>query len=141
MPERRHWLLKTEPEEYPWAALVEKGSGRWDGVRNPRARNSLKAMRKDDLAFFYHTGKEKRIVGIARVETEAYPDPTDETGHFVAVDVVPVRRFVRPVTLAEVKALPEFAEMTLVRAARLSVQSVTPEQWDRICALGGTEPG
>ena len=136
----RHWLLKTEPESYSWESLLAQGTGRWDGVRNPRARNSLKAMRKGDLAFFYHTGKEKRIVGIATVVGEAYPDPTDDTGRFVAVDITAVRPFVRPVTLAEVKASPEFAEMTLVRAARLSVQSVTPEQWTRICAMGQTEP-
>ena len=137
---RSYWLLKTEPESYGWAEQLRLGRGRWDGVRNPRARNILKSMKSGDYAFFYHTGDEKRIVGIVEVVEEAYPDPTDETGHFVAVDVVAVRPFVRPVTLKEVKAAPEFAEMTLVRAARLSVQHVAPEAWRRICEMGQTDP-
>lgn len=129
-----HWLLKTEPETYGWDTLLAEGTGRWDGVRNPRARAYLSRMQPGDTAFFYHTGKEKAVIGIVEVVSAPYPDPTDPEGHFVSVDVRPVRALTRPVTLAEVKALPALAEMTLVRAARLSVQRVEPEQWDLLLA-------
>ncbi len=134
----QRWLLKTEPETYSWDTLVAEGRGRWDGVRNPRARAYLGKMQPGDLAFIYHTGHEKAVVGIAAVASPAYPDPTDRTGHFLAVDVTAVERLARPVTLAEVKAVPELAEMTLVRAARLSVQRVRDEEWARLCALAAT---
>ncbi len=134
------WLLKTEPETYGWSTLVAAGRGTWDGVRNPRARAYLGRMQPGDEAFFYHTGKSKAVVGVVRVVSQPFPDPTDADGHFLAVEVEPVRELARPVTLAEVKASPLFADMTLVTAARLSVQKVSQMHWDAIVALS-EQPG
>lgn len=135
-----YWLLKTEAEEFSWADLVKKKVAGWDGVRNTRAAAYLKRMETGDLGFFYHTGKEKQIVGILRVVKTAYPDKSDPTGKFVMVDVAPVKPMVTPVTLKAVKADPRFADMQLVRIARLSVQKIEPEQWAAICAMGGVTP-
>ncbi|RMG69042.1 MAG: EVE domain-containing protein [Calditrichaeota bacterium] len=147
-----YWLLKSEPETYAWEDL-KREPGRqtlWDGVRNYLARNRLKAMQVGDLAFFYHSGRQKAIMGIVRVVREAYPDPTQfdpaspyrdpksspENPRWVAVDVAWVRDFVPPITLDELKARPELADLELLqRGNRFSVQEVTPEQWRRICAL------
>ena len=134
-----YWLLKTEPESFGWAdqvARCEKGEP-WTGVRNFAAARHLRAMRRGDEAFFYHTGEEKRIVGTVAVIREAYRDPTDESGKFVCVDVKALAPLPRPVTLAEVKADPRFADMLLVRQARLSVQPVTDAEWAAIIAMGG----
>ncbi len=133
----QYWLLKTEAETYSWDDQVKKGIGGWDGVRNARAAAYLKRMEVGDLAFFYHTGKEKRIVGVVRVVTPAYPDKSDATGKFVMVDVETVAPFKTPVTLKEIKADPQFADMQLARIARLSVQKVEPEQWSTIRNMGG----
>jgi predicted RNA-binding protein with PUA-like domain len=134
-----YWLLKTEPEEFSWDDQVARGAKGepWTGVRNFRARSNLKKMKKAERAFFYHTGKEKRIVGVVEVIKEAYPDPTDADGVFVAVTVKSVKALPQPVTLAAVKADPRFNDMALVKYARLSVQAVTDQEWKLICAMGG----
>ena len=134
-----HWLLKTEPEEFSWDDQVARGAKGepWSGVRNFMARGNLKAMRQGERAFFYHTGKEKRIVGVLEVIKEAYPDPTDEKGIFKAVDVRAIEPLPRPVTLAEVKAEPRLKDMVLARQPRLSVQPVTDREWDIVCRMGG----
>src|SRR5205085_8132860 len=121
-----YWLLKTEPEEFSWNDQVARGAKGepWTGVRNFRARSNLKSMKKGERAFFYHTGKEKQVVGIVEVIREAYPDPTDASGVFKAVDVQSVKPLPRPVTLATIKADPRLKEMALVKYSRLSVQPV-----------------
>ena len=133
------WLLKTEPEEFSWDDQVARGAKgeSWTGVRNFRARSNLKKMKNGERAFFYHTGKEKQVVGIVEVIREAYPDPTDADGVFVAVTVKSVKPVPKPVTLAEVKADARFKDMALVKYARLSVQPVTDQEWKLICAMGG----
>jgi predicted RNA-binding protein with PUA-like domain len=137
-----YWLLKTEPEEFSWDHQVKKGAKgeSWTGVRNFTARGYLEDMKKGEKAFFYHTGKEKQIVGIVEVIRESYPDPTDPPGIFVSVDVKAVAPLKTPVTLAEIKADKSFKDMALVKYARLSVQPVTSEQWKTICKLGGVKP-
>ena len=137
-----YWLLKTEPETFSWDDQVKRGGNGepWTGVRNYRAREHLKAMRAGDQAFFYHTGDEKQIVGIVEVIRESYPDPTDDTAVFRAVDVRAVRPLLKPVSLATVKADPRLKETVLAKQPRLSVQPMTPEQWRIICTLGGIEP-
>ena len=134
-----YWLLKTEPEEYSWNDQVKHGARgeAWTGVRNFTARGNLKEMKKGDLAFFYHTGDEKQIVGIVEVVREAYKDPTDAKGVFVVVDVKAVEPVPKPVTLAAIKAEPKLKDMALVKYARLSVQPVTPEQWKLVSKMAG----
>jgi predicted RNA-binding protein with PUA-like domain len=134
-----YWLVKTEPEEFSWETQVERGAKGepWSGVRNFTARRHMKEMKKGDLAFFYHTGEEKQVVGIVEVIREAYPDSTDPKGVFVAVDVKAVKPFPKPVTLAAVKAEPRLKDMALTKYARLSVQPVTAEEWRIVCAMGG----
>jgi predicted RNA-binding protein with PUA-like domain len=134
-----YWLLKTEPDSYSWDDLVKKGAkgDSWTGVRNFRAREHLRAMKKGDLAFFYHTGDEKQVVGIAEVIREAYPDPTDKEGVFTAVDIKAVKPLKRPVTLAAVKADRRLKDMVLAKQPRLSVQPVTAEEWKIVSKLEG----
>ena len=134
-----YWLLKTEPESFSWDDQLKKGGKgeAWTGVRNFRARDHLKAMKKGDLAFFYHTGDEKQVVGIVEVTREAYPDPTDDAQVFKAVEVKAVKPLQKPVTLATVKADKRLNEMVLAKQPRLSVQPVTAEEWKIVCALGG----
>jgi len=134
-----YWLLKTEPDSYSWDDQVKKGAkgDAWTGVRNFRARTHLTAMKKGDLAFFYHTGDEKQVVGIVEVIREAYPDPTDKDGVFKAVDIKAVKPLKAPVTLAAVKADKRLKDMVLARQPRLSVQPVTAEEWKIVCAMGG----
>jgi predicted RNA-binding protein with PUA-like domain len=134
-----YWLLKTEPEDFSWDDQVGRGAKGepWTGVRNFIARGNLKKMKQGEEALFYHTGKEKQVVGIVEVIREAYPDPTDEKKIFVAITVKAVKPFPKPVTLAAVKAEPRLADMALAKYARLSVQPVTPEQWKLVCAMGG----
>jgi predicted RNA-binding protein with PUA-like domain len=134
-----YWLMKTEPDSYSWDDQVKKGAKGepWTGVRNFRAREHLKAMKKGDLAFFYHTGDEKQVVGIVEVIREAYPDPTDKEGVFVAVDVKAGKPLKKPVTLASVKADKRLKDMVLAKQPRLSVQPVTAEEWKIVCGLGG----
>ncbi|MFL5045345.1 MAG: EVE domain-containing protein [Xanthobacteraceae bacterium] len=134
-----YWLLKTEPETFSWEHQVQRGvkGEPWTGVRNFRARGHLKAMRNGERAFFYHTGDEKRIVGIVEVIREAYRDPTDAEGKFVCVDVRAVEPVPNPVTLAAVRAEPRLKDMVLVHQPRLSVQPVTADEWSIVCAMGG----
>ena len=136
-----YWLLKTEPEEFSWDDQVKRGQKGepWSGVRNFKARSNLKAMKKGEQALFYHTGDEKQVVGIVEIIREAYPDKTDEKGVFVCVDTRAVKPFARFVTLAEVKADPKLKGMVLAREPRLSVQSVTDEEWKLICRMGGVK--
>jgi predicted RNA-binding protein with PUA-like domain len=134
-----YWLLKTEPDAYSWDELVKKGAkgDAWTGVRNFRAREHLRAMKKGDQAFFYHTGDEKQVVGLAEVVREAYPDPTDKEGKFTAVDVKAVKPVKKPVTLAAVKADKRLKDMVLAKQPRLSVQPVTAEEWKIVGGMGG----
>jgi predicted RNA-binding protein with PUA-like domain len=134
-----YWLMKTEAETFSWDDQVKRGAKGepWSGVRNFRARGHLKAMKKGDRAFFYHTGDEKRIVGVVEVIKESYPDPTDEKGVFVCVDVKAIEPLPDPVTLASVRAEPKLADMVLVHQPRLSVQPVTDAEWKLVCKMGG----
>lgn len=129
----QYWLVKTEPDTYAWSTLTKEKKGVWDGVRNFQARSNMKAMKKGDLVFFYHTGEEKAIVGIAKVVTEAYPEPKDKD--WVAVDLTPEKPLKRPIALAEVKADKKLSDMVLVRVSRLSVQPVKAEEFEYIVAL------
>lgn len=134
-----YWLFKTEPATWSWRQQQEKGARGepWSGVRNHQAAGAMKAMTKGDLGFFYHSGDEKRIVGIVEIIGTYRPDPTDETGRFGLVDVKSVRSLPKPVSLAEIKATPALKEMVLVRNARLSVQPVTEGQWRTVCNMAG----
>jgi predicted RNA-binding protein with PUA-like domain len=134
-----YWLLKTEAETFSWDDQVKRGAKGepWTGVRNFKARDYMKEMKKGDLAFFYHTGDEKQVVGVVEVIKEAYTDPTDEKGQFKAVDVKAVKPVPKPVTLAAVKAEPKLKEMALVKYSRLSVQPVTAQEWAFVCKMAG----
>jgi len=134
-----YWLLKTEPETFSWDDQMSRGTKGepWTGVRNFRARSHLKAMKKAEHAFFYHTGDEKRIVGIVEVIREAYPDPTDAEGKFVCVDVKAVEPVPTPVTLAAIRGEKRLKDMVLVHQPRLSVQPVTDEEWTIVCKMAG----
>src|SRR3954471_2036973 len=136
-----YWLLKTEPEEFSWDDQVKRGAKGepWTGVRNFIARGNLKSMKEGEQAFFYHTGKEKQIVGIVEIITEAYKDPTDEKGVFYAVDTTAVEPLKTPVALGAIKAEPKLKGMVLVREPRLSVQAVTDEEWKIVCKMGGVK--
>jgi predicted RNA-binding protein with PUA-like domain len=124
-----NWLVKEEPENYSFSQFVADGKTVWAGVKNPVAQKNLRAMKKGDRVFFYHTGKDKAVVGTATVVAEAYPDPNDRKGSLVVVELAAGKALKRPVTLAEIKADPRFATMPLVRIARLSVQPVTDSEW------------
>ena len=136
-----YWLFKTEADSFSWDMQKQRGEKGepWSGVRNFQAAANMKKMKKGDRGFFYHTGDEKRIVGIVEVIGEYRKDPTDETGRFGLVDVKAVADVPRPVTLAAVKADPKLKDMVLARRARLSVQPVTDEEWRYICRLGGVK--
>ena len=136
-----YWLFKTEPETFSWEMQKKRGAKGepWSGVRNFAAAKHMKAMKKGDLGFFYHTGDEKQIVGIVEVIAEYKPDPTDETGKFGLVDVKAVKEVPKPVTLAQVKADPKLKDIVLAREPRLSVQPVTPAEWKHICKMGGVK--
>src|SRR6476660_2707743 len=134
-----YWLFKTEPETFSWEMQKQRGAKGepWSGVRNWQAASNMKAMKKGDLGFFYHTGDEKRIVGIVEVIGEYRKDPTDETGRFGLVDVKAVKDVPKPVTLAAIKAEPKLKDMILVKYSRLSVQPVTDAEWTFIGKMGG----
>lgn len=132
-----YWLMKSEPDAYGWNDLVKEGEGTWDGVRNHRAANNLRAMQVGDEVFFYHSNIGKEIVGIATVSKAGITDPSDPEGKWAAVKVKPVRKLKRPVTLAQVKGDPRLAEMELVKFSRLSVAVVTPEEWSYVLGLAG----
>ncbi len=123
------WLVKEEPANYPFTQFVQDGKTTWSGVRNPVAQRNLRRMKPGDRVFYYHTGKEKAVVGTATVAGDPRPDPADRDGKLFVVDLVPERALARPVTLAAVKAVPAFADFDLVRLPRLSVMPVTDAQW------------
>jgi predicted RNA-binding protein with PUA-like domain len=133
----RHWLVKSEPDTYAYSDLERDGVGTWDGVRNHAAAAHLRAMEVGDEVFFYHSNEGKAVVGIARVTKTAFPDPTDPTGKFVAVEVAPVRPLKTPVTLETMKATPALADMVILRQGRLSVSPITAGEWKTILDLGG----
>jgi len=135
-----YWLMKSEPGSWSWDDQVKDGVAEWDGVRNYQAANNMKAMRVGDRVFFYHSVKEKQVVGIVEVVKEYYPDPTDASGRFGMVDVKALRPFARPVGLAEIKAEPQLRDLALIRQSRLSVMPVRDEEWRLICAMGDTKP-
>ncbi len=132
-----NWLVKSEPFKYSWEQLVKDKQTFWDGVRNYSARIHLNAMKKGDEVLFYHSNEGMEIVGMAKVSKEAYQDPTTEDEAWVAVDLKPVRKLKKPVTLAMVKADKRLSEMALVRLGRLSVQPVTDEEWKVIMEMAG----
>jgi predicted RNA-binding protein with PUA-like domain len=129
------WLVKEEPSHYAWDAFVKDRGATWSGVRNPVAQKHLRAIRKGDEVFYYHTGSEKAIVGIARAAGDAYPDPSDATGRAHVVDLVPVKPLARPVTLKEVKADRRFRTFPLTYLPRLSVMPVTDTEWKAILTM------
>ena len=132
---KQFWLVKQEPSAYSWTDFVRDGKTAWTGVRNFTARNNLRAMRKGDAAFFYHSVTDKSVVGIAKVMREAYPDPTAKEGDWSSVDLAPEKALSRPVTLDEIKRNPKLKEMALLRLSRLSVQPVTKTQFDEIVRM------
>jgi len=132
-----YWLVKSEPETWSWAQQLKSGKTDWDGVRNHQAAGYLRAMKKGDLAFFYHSGDEKQIVGVVKVTKEHMPDPKDETGKFVMVEMTAEKPVKAPVTLAAIKAEPKLANMVLVKNSRLSVQPVTADEGKAIRKMGG----
>ncbi len=134
-----YWLAKSEPETYAWAQLVKDGKTAWTGVRNFQARNNLRAMKKGDLVFFYHSVSEKQIVGLAKVAKEFYPDATAEEGDWSCVDLAPVKALIKPVTLETIKMDKLLQDMPLVKQSRLSVTPLTKEQFDRVLALSTTK--
>ncbi|QFT58297.1 EVE domain protein [Sulfitobacter sp. THAF37] len=137
-----HWLFKSEPNTWGWDDQVAKGDKgeEWDGVRNYQARNFMRDMKVGDRGFFYHSLKEKSVVGIVEVINEAHPDSTTEDDRWECVDIKAVRPFTRSVSLDEIKADERLTDMVLVRNSRLSVQPVTDEEWRIVCALGKTTP-
>ena len=132
-----YWLVKSEPDAFSWDQQVAKGIEPWTGVRSHAAKNNLKAMRKGDLAFFYHSNVGKAIVGIVEVEREAYPDPTAASGEWLCVDMKAKRPLPVSVSLATIKADPDFSDMALVRQSRLSVMPISAAHWVRLCRMGG----
>ena len=133
----KYWLVKSEPDVWSWDQHVKKGIQHWDGVRNHQAANNLKAMKKGDQAFFYHSNIGKEIVGIVEVVKESYPDPSDEKGKFVMVDFKAVKPLKKPVPLADVKETKALADMALLKQSRLSVQPVSAAEWKTILKMGG----
>ena len=131
-----NWLLKEEPGNYSFDDLVRDGKTSWTGVKNPLAQKHLRSIARGDRIFFYHTGSEKSVVGIAKAAGAAYPDPADASGKLYAVDVEPVRKLNAPVSLAAIKADRSFASLPLVRMPRLSVMPLSDAEWDRIEAMG-----
>jgi predicted RNA-binding protein with PUA-like domain len=135
----QHWLVKQEPEKYPWVQFVKDKGTLWDGVRNYQARNNLRAMRKGDLVLFYHSVSEKAVVGVAKVTREAYPDPTAMEGDWSVVDLKPIKAMAVPVTLAQIKAEPKLAGMGLLKQSRLSVSPLSAAEFKRVLHLGKTK--
>ncbi|WP_278922165.1 MULTISPECIES: EVE domain-containing protein [Pseudophaeobacter] len=138
----RYWLFKSEPSTWGWPDQVAKGDAgeEWDGVRNYQARNHMRDMTLGDRGFFYHSQKERAVVGIVEICAEAHPDSTTADDRWDCVDIKAVRSFEQPVTLQQIKSDPRLAEMPLVKSPRLSVQPVSAEQWQVICAMGQTDP-
>ncbi|OWQ96600.1 EVE domain-containing protein [Sphingopyxis witflariensis] len=139
---KNYWLMKSEPDAYPWEQLVREGTGMWDGVRNHSAKLNMMAMKVGDEALFYHSNIGKECVGIMKIVEEHFPDPTADAGSpWVVVRVAPVRALENPVTLAAIKADPKLADMDLIRLSRLSVGRVRPDEWDHILKKSQTPGG
>src|SRR3954465_4119552 len=136
-----NWLFKEEPSNYSYDAFAKDKTTVWSGVKNPVAQRNLRSVKKGDRVFYYHTGDEKSVVGIAKAACDAYPDPKDATGKAHVVDIVPVKKLARPVTLKEIKADPFFSDFALVRISRLSVMPVTDQQWKRIDEMSSKPSG
>ena len=135
-----YWLLKSEPGAWSWDDQVKAGVAEWDGVRNFQASANLKAMRRGDRAFFYHSVKDRSIVGIVEVVREYYPDPSDSSGRFGMVDVKAIEPVATPVSLPEMRDIPELKDFKLLRQSRLSVVPVEPEHWTFLCKMAGVKP-
>lgn len=135
----QYWLVKSEPFKYSWEKFLKDKKAVWDGVRNYAARNNMRAMKKGDLVFFYHSNEGLNIVGIAKVVKEAYQDPTTDDTAWSVVEIAPFKTLKRPVSLAEIKADPQLKDIQLVRLSRLSVASIKAEEFDRILALSETK--
>lgn len=131
-----YWLLKSEPSTWSWSQQITHKKTHWDGVRNFQAANNLKKMKVGDLAFFYHSGDERQIVGVVQITREAYPDPTDSTGKFVMVDVAFSQEIPNPISLKTIKEHPQLQTLPLVRQSRLSVMPIDSQSWKILCALG-----
>ena len=136
-----NWLVKEEPTHYGWDELMKDKKAVWSGVRNALAQKHLRAIKKGDRIFYYHTGDEKAVVGICKALGDSYPDPGDKSGKASVVDVAPLKKLGRPVTLAEIKADKAFADFPLVRISRLSVMPVSDAEWDRIEKMAGHPVG
>ena len=136
----QYWLFKSEPSAWSWDDQVKEGTAEWDGVRNHQANNNMKAMKKGDKGFFYHSVNEKQIVGIVEVAKEHYPDHTDKTGKFGMVNVKAIEPVKPPVTLANIKAEPKLANLALVKQSRLSVVPVGKDEWKLLCKMAGVTP-
>lgn len=138
----RYWLFKSEPSTWSWDDQQAKGDTgeEWDGVRNYQARNFMREMKLGDRGFFYHSQKEKSVVGIVEICAEAHQDSTTEDARWECVDIKAVRSFTTPVTLADIKGEEALSEMALVKSARLSVQPVSEDEWQLICKMGDTDP-
>ena len=136
----QYWLFKSEPGAWSWDDQVKEGTAEWDGVRNYQANNNMKAMKKGDKGFFYHSVNEKQIVGIVEVAKEHYPDHTDKSGKFGMVDVKAMEPVKTPVTLADIKAEPKLADLALVKQSRLSVVPVGKDEWKLLCKMAGVTP-
>lgn len=134
-----YWLVKSEPESYSWDTFVKEKRAAWTGVRNFQARNNLRAMRRGDLVLFYHSVTDKQIVGAARVDKEAYPDPTAKEGDWSCVDLTPVKRLVSPVTLEQIKSDPKLADMPLLKQSRISVTPMNQTHFKRLMELAQTK--
>jgi predicted RNA-binding protein with PUA-like domain len=132
---KRYWLMKSEPASYDWDRLVKDGGTVWDGVRNHTAKLNLQAMKVGDRAFFYHSVTGKEIVGVVEITRAGMSDPKDDTGTWAAVEIKPVTKLERPVTLAEIKADPALKDIELVRQSRLSVAGIRPAEWQRILEM------
>jgi predicted RNA-binding protein with PUA-like domain len=132
-----NWLVKQEPEDYSWDDLVRDKKTAWTGVRNFQARNNLRNMKTGDAVLFYHSGKEKSVVGIAEVAKTAYPDPTADDDSWIAVDIKPLKRLAKPVSLADIRANAKLRDLLLVRQSRLSVVPVSKEDFDEIVKMSG----
>jgi predicted RNA-binding protein with PUA-like domain len=135
---KHYWLVKQEPEDYGWEQFVAEGKTAWTGVRNFQARNHLRAMKRGELVLYYHSGASKEIVGLARVQREAYPDPTAAEGDWSAVDLVPVKSLRKPVPLAAIKGDPALSNLPLLRQSRLSVMPVAEAEFRRLLELAET---
>jgi predicted RNA-binding protein with PUA-like domain len=137
---KNYWLVKQEPADYSWSDFVKDGGTQWTGVRNFAARNHLRGMKAGDAVFYYHSGEEKRVVGLARVKREAFPDPTAEEGDWSAVEIAPVKALAAPVSLAAIKADAVLKDMVFVRQSRLSVSPLNASQFERLLKLAATKP-